>query len=212
MDRWAELFGRILAIYFNLRWVSCHLLFFMDFFFRPKQGTLDSFNENLDSSHDFWFFFLFLISFRSFRLNAYSLLFRWLSYIHFFFFFAIWLWREMNIFIGTSDFRECWSSAWGKTDSRNITLIFFCRYFSTFRLLSLSFPSDPRTFGFTLSRDALEVYEALDKTSFQGLLLMWHILASVDRKVKFEVSKVMAGRKVAGRKVRLTSNTRRERW
>ena len=36
MDRWAELFGRILAIYFNLRWVSCHLLFFMDFFFSVR--------------------------------------------------------------------------------------------------------------------------------------------------------------------------------
>ena len=51
-------------------------------FFRPKQGTLDSFNENVDSSQDFRSFSLFLISF---RLNAYSLLFRWLSYIHFFF-------------------------------------------------------------------------------------------------------------------------------
>ena len=138
MDRWAELFGRILAIYFNLRWVSCHLLFFMDFFFRPKQGTLDSFNENLDSSHDFWSFFLFLISFRSFRLNAYSLLFRWLSYIHFFFFFAIWLWREMNIFIGTSDLRECWSS-W-KTDSRNIILKFFLPIFLNFSLTDSLFP------------------------------------------------------------------------
>ena len=54
-------------------------------FFRPKQGTLDSFNENVDSSQDFRSFSLFLISFRSFRLNAYSRLFRWLSYIHFFF-------------------------------------------------------------------------------------------------------------------------------
>ena len=104
-------------------------------FFRPKQGTLDSFNENVDSSQDFRSFSLFLISF---RLNAYSLLFRWLSYIHFFFFFAIWLWREMNIFIGTSDLRECWSS-W-KTDSRNIILKFFLPIFLNFSLTDSLFP------------------------------------------------------------------------
>ena len=38
---------------------------------------------------------------------------------------------------------------------------------------------------FTRSTHALAAYEALDKKSFQGRLL--HILATVDRKVKFEV-------------------------
>ena len=104
-----------------------------------------------------------------------------------FFFFAVWLWREMNIFIGTSDLWECWSS--GKTDSRNIILnyFFFANISQLFAdPLSLS-ASDPRTSNFSLSRDPLETYEALDKKSFQGRLPPWHISAAVDRKVKFAV-------------------------